>query len=167
MKKKLLVTVFIIGSVSIIAFSICNHISEELALSSIRSKVEDKEKEIINILISNPDILDFLERELYSYDDEIDITYKKSEIKYFINGQVEEIDKNSKELLIAVFEKLNCERITFQEEPSGKALKLILEDVMINKDNIYTHTLLYAKNKNGDLENEILPNWYYEVLFYT
>jgi len=167
MKKILLVTVFIIGSVFIIAFSIYNHISEELALSSIRSKVEDKEKEIINILTSNPDILDFLERELYLYDDEIEITNKKSEIKYFINGQVEEIDKNSKELLIAVFEKLNCERITLQEEPSGKALKLILEDVIIDKDNVYAHSLLYAKNENGDLENEILPNWYYEVLFYT
>lgn len=115
---------------------------------------------VLNISsLCNPDILDFLEkRTLFSYDDEIEITYEKSEIKYFVNGKVEETDKNSKELLIAAFEKLNCERMTMQEEPSGKALKLFLENVIIDKDNVYTHSLLYATNENEDLENEILPN---------
>lgn len=161
-KKIVVIVCSIVVAAIIIAF-----ISKDLNLRSTKSKVKEREKEVIDVITSNPDILDLLEGALYSYEDEVRISYKGSEIEFLVNGNVEALDEKSVETLTSLFEALDFNRIYFSEDNLGKMLVLKLGNIVISKNNVYVHSLIYCKNGNEELGDEVLQNWYYKVMFYT
>ena len=165
MKNSAIVIIGVIVFVAIISFLSYHFVDN--SVSNIRNQVNAGEKEIMELLKNNLDIVEFSENELYSCDDEIIVTYEKSKIELLKNGKVSKIDKELDEQLELLFEKFNCERISLRKERFGKVLEIFLGNVKINKDNVYSHWLTYSKEKSEDLGNEIFPNWYYKTLFYT
>lgn len=103
----------------------------------------------------------------YIYEDEIFVIYENSKIVFCVNKKIKKIEENQEELLVLLFEKFNCQSLSLRKEQSRKILKIMLEDITIDKDNVYEQWLTYSTSKNENFGNEVLPNWYYKVIFYT
>ena len=135
--------------------------------SNIHDRVDVGEKNIVDLLKNNFDIVDFLEKIIYSSEDEIFVKYEDSKIVFSVNKKIKKIEENQEKLLVLLFEKFNCQSLSLRKEQSGKILRIMLEDITIDKDNVYEQWLIYSTNENENFGNEVLPNWYYKVLFYT
>lgn len=79
----------------------------------------------------------------------------------------QDIPEEQERLLQDVFEKLSCTQIHMYRNETNKILQIVLEDVYIDDKNVYCQSLYFCKNGNAEMGEEIFPNWYYEVLFYT
>jgi hypothetical protein len=95
------------------------------------------------------------------------VTYEKEIIVFYVDGKEKKIDEETKGALTSIFQIFNCKNISLHHDASGNVLEIPLGNVTIDKENIYSHLLIYSTDKNKEYDKEILTNWYYEVLFYT
>jgi hypothetical protein len=134
--------------------------------SSIRDKVDKKRKDIARLLKNNPSTVNFLENVIYLSEDKVLVTYEKGIVVFYVDGKEKKIDEDTKGELTSIFQIFNCKNISLDHDHSGKVLEIYLGNVTIDKENIYSHLLIYSTNKSEEYDKEIFPNWYYEVLFY-
>ena len=133
--------------------------------------LEQSRKNTVNVAQENKELLDSLAKRMYSQKIEIIVDYIDGQIQYKENvdgkkWESKSIDSDMENLLLMVFDSLNCESIVqIYRESDGKVLKIYIGDIItIWGGNLGSITLIYCENKSIYLYDEILPNWYYEPL---
>ena len=136
-------------------------------LFKVQTAVKNKEEKIVEFFDSHPEILHWLENELYENEHKVYISYEANKIKFEENGSKTEIDSNLEQQLITMFKKLDCSSIRLYCEDGTKILKIGFNNVHASYKNVFVSRLIYCGEKEHDSGDEIIPNWYFEVLWYT
>ena len=134
-------------------------------------RIEQSRKNTVNVAQENKELLDSLVKRMYSQNIEIIVVdYRDGQIYYQDNAEEKRlesksIDSDMENLLLKVFESLNCENIFLYKESYGKILGIYMGDIIVFGRNLAPKTLIYCENKSTELHDEILPNWYYDEPF--
>lgn len=131
--------------------------------NDVINKHKKFKKHIIKIVKTNKDVFDDLVENVYSKNDEIEITLVNKNIHFVVNGKEEKLDKEYHKLYKKLFTILKCHRIRLHKNSSG--YKII--EIYLRKEGKYVDSLIFCKDKKVGITNEITPGWYYRTLWYT
>lgn len=134
-------------------------------------RIEKNRKELTKFLKENIDILSRLEREIYPLGNEVRafISYNKGEMD-IVKGE-RELTMEQKELLEEVLEWFDDMKVDLYWVEGKKVLKISFPDIVITPKYIYTPFVYYCEDETDGIfretgeEQEILPNWHYDVSF--